>query len=186
MKCQKLKKQQNYLGVVRLNVKQDRRGIMDEREDVLRKCKYCLVEYRATSAVQKYCVECIKFIKPLKNVFGLMLYRAGNLPTYKDVSIYKDWIDEPHTFIKWALLNGYSKERFIDRIDPFGSYTPDNCRWVTRSENSWNLRKHTTDLAHGTRCCYKCGIWKKMEEFYTDKTRPLGKHYKCKQCHKGE
>jgi hypothetical protein len=33
----------------------------------------------------------------------------------------------------------------IDRIDPFGDYTKDNCRWVTHDENMKNMRCHYTE-----------------------------------------
>lgn len=185
MLCQKPAKQQRSSEVSRLNVRHNRRGIMDEREDALRSCAYCHNEYKATSAVQRYCSKCIKFVKPLKSVWRLIHIRAGILPTYKEVVVSVDWENEEHAFIKWAMANGYEKGKFIDRIDPFGHYVPSNCRWITRSQNNWNRRVHTTDLRNGIRCCYKCKVWKAMDEFNVDKTRPLGKTYKCKQCNKG-
>lgn len=32
----------------------------------------------------------------------------------------------------------------LDRINPFGNYEPDNCRWATWSEQHRNLRRHAT------------------------------------------
>lgn len=40
-------------------------------------------------------------------------------------------------FRVWSIRNGYSRERCsLDRIDPERGYTPDNCRWVSRAENT--------------------------------------------------
>ena len=42
-----------------------------------------------------------------------------------------------HHFRRWSLENGFSRERCsLDRIDSTLGYSPSNCRWVTRSENS--------------------------------------------------
>jgi hypothetical protein len=47
-------------------------------------------------------------------------------PEWKDFAVFRDW----------AMSHGYKKGLTIDRIDPDGDYCPDNCRWITRSENS--------------------------------------------------
>lgn len=43
-------------------------------------------------------------------------------------------------FMKWALNNGYTDKLEIDRINNDGNYEPDNCRFVTRSQNVQNTR----------------------------------------------
>ena len=58
----------------------------------------------------------------------------------KGVVICDEWLNNVFDFIKWALDNGYQLGLSIDRIDPNKNYFPENCRWVTKSENSRNLQ----------------------------------------------
>lgn len=57
----------------------------------------------------------------------------------RGISICDEWLDFMK-FRKWALLNGYSDNLEIDRIDNALGYEPNNCRWVTHAENMKNLR----------------------------------------------
>lgn len=45
-------------------------------------------------------------------------------------------------FMSWALKNGYEEGLQIDRINNNTGYSPDNCRFVTRTENARN-NSHT-------------------------------------------
>lgn len=54
----------------------------------------------------------------------------------KGVSIYPGWQDDFVAFRRWALNNGYSESLVVDRIDSNGNYEPNNCQWITKSENS--------------------------------------------------
>jgi len=62
----------------------------------------------------------------------------------KGIKMCKDWRDSFVSFEKWAKENGYVelkdveyKEKLsIDRIDSTKDYTPENCQWITISENS--------------------------------------------------
>lgn len=69
---------------------------------------------------------------------------AYNLYGGKGVKVCEEW-QEFESFKKWALSNGYTDELSIDRIDSNGNYEPNNCRWITRSENTARANKnHTT------------------------------------------
>lgn len=51
----------------------------------------------------------------------------------KGVEVCDEWHDfEP--FYEWAIHNGYEDDLTIDRIDPYGDYTPENCRWIPKEE----------------------------------------------------
>lgn len=68
--------------------------------------------------------------------------RNNNYRSYgaKGVSVCDEWRNSFETFRDWALSNGYNEELTIDRINPYGNYHPDNCRWATRDEQQRNKR----------------------------------------------
>lgn len=84
----------------------------------------------------------------LANIFGGMLKRCYN-PNQKDYSGYggkgvricSSWLEDRSCFYQWALKNGYEDHLTIDRIDPAGNYEPENCRWITLSENASRARR---------------------------------------------
>ena len=68
-----------------------------------------------------------------------------NKPGYKDyggrgITVYEEWVNNPVVFVEWALVNGWKKGLYIDRIDNDGDYSPWNCRFVTNRENCLNTR----------------------------------------------
>lgn len=59
----------------------------------------------------------------------------------RGIKVYQKWKESSKEWIQWALNNGYKKGLEIDRIDNDGDYTPENCRWVTKLENSRKTRQ---------------------------------------------
>lgn len=87
-------------------------------------------------------------MKRLKNIRNGMIQRCTNendahYPTYggRGVSVYYDWLHDAHSFINWAENNGYEDYLTLDRINPYGNYEPDNCRWATTYTQAHNKRE---------------------------------------------
>lgn len=68
----------------------------------------------------------------------------------RGITVCARWLDDPSAFV--ADMGPKPTPRHeIDRIDNDRGYSPDNCRWTTRSENDRNRRSTTWVMFRGTR-----------------------------------
>ena len=99
---------------------------------------------------------------PLYNVWNHMRRRCQGYdnPTckaevdqnknYRDrgITVCEEW-NSFQNFLQWSLQNGWEPGLTIDRIDNDDSYTPENCRYVTRVVQNNNSRKNRRVAAFG-------------------------------------
>jgi len=92
----------------------------------------------------------LKLNRILKNI-KCRCYVTSNA-AYKDygergITVCSEWRADTIAFILWALDSGYKQGLQLDRIDNDGGYTPNNCRFVSRSINNMNRRSHKNSLS---------------------------------------
>jgi len=87
----------------------------------------------------------------------------------RGIRVCKDWLIFEN-FKKWALSNGYIDGLTIDRIDNDKGYSPDNCQWITRYENTSKGSKGRT-LSLEAR--------KKLSEIHTGANNLRSKKVRC-------
>jgi len=57
----------------------------------------------------------------------------------KGITICDEWLDNPDSFVKWGLENGYQEGLDIDKDIKFnGMYSPESCLFISHSENMKN------------------------------------------------
>lgn len=108
----------------------------------------CLMRERAAEANKTHGLS----KSSLATVWSNMKSRCHNKKAlnYSDyggrgITVCDEWINNSKAFYKWALEHGYNDRLFIDRKDNNKGYSPDNCRFVSRTINNNNKRKYRTN-----------------------------------------
>lgn len=86
----------------------------------------------------------------------------------RGIKICDEWLTIKG-FSKWALNNGWKDGLTLDRIDNNGNYCPENCKWITRSENSRKKRTTKIDIVTA----------QKIRERINEDWKDLAKEYGC-------
>lgn len=79
-----------------------------------------------------------------------------NCKRYRDyggrgIKVCTDWLKGFDFFAEWAYKNGYRDGLSIERMDVNGNYTPNNCCWIPRKEQSYNKRQSIIVQYHGVK-----------------------------------
>lgn len=89
----------------------------------------------------------------------------------KGVTVCKEWLEDFETFKKWAFANGYKDGLTIERNNIDDNYCPDNCRFITRREQTYNRTKSLFIVFEGKRIpvaelSYELGINNGQLEYF--------------------
>ena len=68
---------------------------------------------------------------------------------FRGINVCQEWESDFLSFKDWALSHGYLDGLEIDRIDVNKDYCPENCRWVTHTENENNKRDNRIETYNG-------------------------------------
>lgn len=121
------------------------------------KCTQCSKEFDMTKVNIKNSKKCIHLksftwkCARLRSIFNGMKYRCYHEDNKdyrwygaRGIKICDEWLNNPKSFEDWALANGYADGLTINRINENKDYCPENCEWITGSDNS--KYKSTTSL----------------------------------------
>lgn len=89
----------------------------------------------------------------------------------RDIKICDEWLNNSEKFINWALTNGYKKGLEIDRINNDSIYSPENCRFATKSENRKNRRTYGKT---GVKYVHKTRNWFQVQKHIDGKLKHFG------------
>lgn len=100
------------------------------------KCRSCAT---SLSKMKEYSHDSVKILfKGMKqrcynpNTRSFVNYGA------RGITICDEWLDNPISFYDWAYSNGYKKGMSIERKDVNKGYSPDNCMFIPKNEQSKN------------------------------------------------
>jgi hypothetical protein len=117
-------------------------------------CKSCSTERRGDARMKHGATRPGSEHARLWGVWGGMIERCSltsKSKTRKDyalkgIRVCQEW-QSFEAFRDWALANGYENGLTIERRSSDRGYSPDNCEWITRSENCRRARLVTNARA---------------------------------------
>lgn len=56
----------------------------------------------------------------------------------RGIKVCEEWLNDYITFKKWAINNGYQEDLAIERKDFDKDYCPENCKWISMSQQQRN------------------------------------------------
>lgn len=131
------------------------------RRFCIAECKKCGNHFKANASILPHQNACscthnlpkdILENKRLLQIRLAMIARCyhthvDNYPRYggSGITICDEWLNDSYAFCRWALANGYENHLTIDRIDSKANYCPENCRWVTITEQARNTKKNVVN-----------------------------------------
>lgn len=93
-----------------------------------------------------------------------------NVPEYKyygarGIVMCDAWLNDAKSFYDWAMSHGFKEGLELDRERNNGNYTPDNCRFVTRTVNTRNSRnaKLNESRSWAIKILYRKGIFSRTK-----------------------
>jgi hypothetical protein len=123
-------------------------------------CPDCNVTRKARTDVRRKSDRCnVCSIQHIRRERGDILHHLSKHPLYirwfgmkqrvkdplkatsyldKGIVVCQEWNDNFLVFYDWSLINGFSEELELDRINNDGNYCPENCRWISHKENCQN------------------------------------------------
>ena len=122
----------------------------------LRKAKSCGCQSIEKAKARKFPPGVAILDSPLYNTWANMRQRCSNERCKawayygaKGVKVCAEWDSCFRAFESWALANGYRPGLTLDRINVFGDYEPQNCRFASALQQARNKRYHATLSAFG-------------------------------------
>lgn len=75
----------------------------------------------------------------------------------RGIIVCDEWKNSAKAFVEWAFKNGWEKGLQIDRRDNDGNYAPENCGFITYTENIHNCRliRNTNTSGYRGVCFHK-------------------------------
>lgn len=73
----------------------------------------------------------------------------------RGIAVCNEWKDDFQAFYDWSMVNGYSDNLTIDRINVDGNYEHYNCRWVDMKTQRINARNTNNITIDGVTKCLK-------------------------------
>lgn len=116
--------------------------------------KYGCIKCATTNASSAKRIYPYDITKNLTSKRSAMIYRchsekSKDYANYggRGIKVCDEWRGKGGNkiFLEWSMSNGYSKGLQIDRIDNNGDYTPQNCRYISHTENQRNTRMNALD-----------------------------------------